>query len=114
MVLPIFFNVLTLLGFMGLLLGWIGLIGGDLFIGLPWLSNIFYLVSLLATKMKLKTRIGLTITAVVFGLFAIGIREIPENEGGNNTDVYVGLGFLIWMASFVYLLVDQVKALKNE
>ena len=111
MFLPIFINAFVL-GFMGLLLGWIGLLGGNLLIGLSWLSNIFYLVSLVGTNFNLKTRIGLSITAILFGLLAIGIREIPENEGGNTMEVYVGLGYLVWMASFVHLYLDQRKEFK--
>ncbi|MCE2612314.1 hypothetical protein LVD13_04960 [Flavobacteriaceae bacterium D16] len=113
MVLPIFINAWSLLGFMGFLLGWIGLISGKLLIGLPWISNILYLVSLLATRIKLKNRIKISSIAIIFGLLAIGIREIPENEGGNTMTVYVGLGWLVWMASFIYLLKDQVKEYKE-
>lgn len=64
--------------------------------------------------MDLKKRIGLSIIAVVFKPVAIGIREIPENEGGGNMDVYVGIRFVIWMPSFIHLLVDQIKELKNK
>ncbi|MCF1192212.1 hypothetical protein LRR18_11505 [Mangrovimonas sp. AS39] len=114
MVFPIFINAWTLLGFMGLLIGWIGLLGGDLLIGLPWSSNLFYLISLFGKKLNLKIRIAFSTIATTFGLVALGIREIPENEGGGNTEVYVGIGFTLWIASYTYLLVDQLKELRNK
>jgi hypothetical protein len=113
MITPIFIGAWTLFGLLGVLLGWMGLLGGDLLIGLPWVSNVLYLISLFVRRLNLKIRIVLSIVAVAFGLLAVGIREIPENEGGGTTEVYVGFGFIIWMASFVYLLVDQIKELKN-
>ena len=111
MVLPIFFNGGLLLGIMGLFLGWVGILGGSLFISLSWISNFMYLFSLLATKLNLKTQIILSGTAIVLGLFAIGIRELPENSGGKNMEVYVGFGYIAWMASFIYLFVEQIKEL---
>ncbi len=104
----------TLLGIFGLLIGWIGLLELNPFIGLPWISNLLYFISLFSKNLKLDFRIGITITAICFGLFAIGIREVPENEGGGTTSVYVGIGFVIWMSSFIYLLTDQIKERKNK
>ena len=94
-------------------MGWIGLFELNPFIGLPWLSNLFYFISLFSSKLKLDFRIGLTISAICFGLFAIGIQEVPENEGGGTTSVAVGFGFIVWLSSFIYLLTDQIKERKT-
>ncbi|MEP2687370.1 hypothetical protein [Maribacter dokdonensis] len=97
---------------MGLFLGWAGILVGNLFISLSWVSNFLYLISFLATKLNLKTQIKLSGAAIILGLFAIGIRELPENAGGKNMEVYVGFGYITWMISFIYLFLDQVKELK--
>jgi hypothetical protein len=61
----------------------------------------------------LKARIRLSITSILFGLCAVGITELPRDEGGGNYDVFVGVGFLFWLMSFVLMLLDQMKEHKN-
>ena len=50
---------------------------------------------------------------MLFGLLAIGVTRIPLDEGGAYEDVYVGFGFLLWMASFILIFVGQIKEYKK-
>lgn len=109
---PIFFGD-WIVGFFGLLLGVIGIFEMEPFLGLPWIANFLYFGNLLFKKGSPKLKIGISITTIIFGLFAIGIREVPVHEGGLNNEVVVGIGFLIWISSFIVLLIGQLKE-KNK
>lgn len=102
-----------MVGFFGLLIGVIGIFELEPFLGLPWIANILYFGNLFFEKGSLKLKIGLSITSIIFGLFVIGIREVPVHEGGLNHDVIVGIGFLLWMSSFIILLIGQIKELND-
>ncbi|WP_146190713.1 hypothetical protein [Polaribacter aquimarinus] len=109
--LPMFIGAWLFLGLFGLLVGWMGLL--EPIIGLPWLANVLYFINLYFKKWRLKIRILISIATIVFGLFAIGIRSVPRDEGGGITEVFVGFGFLIWMMSFVFLLISQIRENQN-
>lgn len=111
LVTPIFFGS-WLVGFFGLIIGVIGLFEMEPFLGLPWIANFLYFGNLFVLKNIPKLQIGISITTIIFGLFAIGIREVPVHEGGLNNEVFVGIGFLIWISSFITLLVGQLKEKK--
>ncbi|PWG06063.1 hypothetical protein DIS07_06425 [Polaribacter aquimarinus] len=111
LMLPMFIGAWLFLGLFGLLVGWMGLL--EPIIGLPWLANVLYFINLYFKKWRLKIRILISIATIVFGLFAIGIRSVPRDEGGGITEVFVGFGFLIWMMSFVFLLISQIRENQN-
>lgn len=111
--LPVFIGSWFYIGLICFLLGWIGLFSFEWTMGLPWLANLLYITNLILGKKKLKARIRLSIISIVFGLFAVGITELPRDEGGGNYDVFVGVGFLFWISSFVLMLLDQMKERKN-
>lgn len=108
LVTPIFFGD-WIVGFFGLLVGVIGIFELEPFLGLPWIANFLYFGNLFFKKGTTKLKIGISITSIIFGLFAIGIREVPVHEGGLNNNVIVGIGFLIWISSFIVLLIGQLK-----
>ena len=99
-------------GLSGLFLGWIGLFELDPFMGLPWLANIFYFINLIFSKLSIKIRLILSLLSITLGLFTIGIEELIVHEGGLTEPVSVGIGFGIWMSSFLILLIGQLKKLK--
>ncbi|GAB1308540.1 hypothetical protein KH5_12230 [Urechidicola sp. KH5] len=110
---PIFFGS-WLVGFFGLIIGVIGIFELELFLGLPWIANFLYFGNLIFRKGNLKLKIGISILTIIFGLFTIGIREVPVHEGGLNNDVIVGIGFLIWLSSFIVLLIGQIKEINKK
>lgn len=109
-----FFGHWTLIGLFGILIGWIGIIEFHPFIGLPWIANILYFVILISKKLNLKIKLILAIFMLVSGLFAIGITEVPRDEGGGSYDVTVGIGFGLWILSFIFLMLEQIKLMKSK
>jgi len=109
---PMFFGTWTL-GIFGLIMGWLGIFAIDPFVIIPWIANFVYFGNLIFKTLNLKTKIGLSITTIIFALFVIGLRELPENEGGRNSDIVVGIGFGLWILSFITLFIGQIKELKN-
>ena len=110
---PTFIGAWLFMGFMCLGLGWIGVLQFDPIIGLPWLANVFYLLIFIFNKKDVVKRIIFSILCICLGLFAIGIRTLPRDEGGGNYEVFVGFGFLFWMLSFVIMLLGQIKEYRN-
>jgi hypothetical protein len=110
---PMFFGVYTI-GIFGLIMGWLGFFTIDPFVAIPWIANFMYFGNLILKKKSIKFKIGLSILTIISGLFVIGFRELPENEGGANSDIIVGIGFLFWISSFIILLIGQIKQLKEK
>lgn len=110
---PVFIGAWFYVGLTCFLLGWIGLFSLEWTMGLPWLANLLFFINLILGKKKLKARIRLSVISIVFGLCAIGVTELPRDEGGGNYDVFVGPGFLLWISSFVLLLISQLKEKKK-
>ncbi|EDP70781.1 hypothetical protein FBALC1_08478 [Flavobacteriales bacterium ALC-1] len=106
--LPIFFGA-GVIGIFGLVLGLIGMFEFDIFIFLPWLANILYFFNLIFEKKINKFKIPISILTIISGLFTFGVSRIPLDEGGAYANVKPGIGFGIWMLSFIILLVGQLK-----
>jgi hypothetical protein len=99
------------IGLVALMMGWMGVLSMDMFFAFPWIANLTYFACLIVDRSKKRIRIALNVLTIVLGLFAIGITEAPKIEG--NEDVFVGVGFIIWLASFIMLLLYNLN-LKNE
>ncbi|GAB1308549.1 hypothetical protein KH5_12320 [Urechidicola sp. KH5] len=109
---PMFFGTWTI-GVFGLIMGWLGIFALEPFVAIPWLANFLYFGNLIFKKLNLKTKVVISILTIIFALFVIGLRELPENEGGRNSGIVVGIGFVIWISSFIVLLIGQLKE-KNK
>jgi GrpB-like predicted nucleotidyltransferase (UPF0157 family) len=109
LVTPVFFGS-NLLGIVALFYGWVGVVSLDLEIGIPWLANVLFIINHLFNKdnLYIKSQIGISLITISFGLYAIGIHDIPRDEGGGADHVTVGIGFIFWILSFVILLLVQV------
>ena len=112
LVLPCFVGAPGFFGLLALLLGWIGIFESNVFLGLPWLANFFYLFVLVFYKTKWIYKLMLSILGIVFGLFAFGINKIPADESGTYYTVSVGIGFFFWMSSFVLVIIYLLKIKK--
>jgi len=108
---PMFLGTWTI-GVFGLIMGWLGIFALEPYIAFPWIANLFYFGNLIFYKLNLKTKIRISILTIICALFIIGLRELPENGGGRNSNIVVGIGFIIWISSFVVLLIGQVKEKK--
>ena len=105
---PMFFGTWTI-GVFGLTMGWLGVLAGEPFVAIPWVANCLYFGNLIIDKLNLKTKIGISFLTIICGLFVIGLRDIPEDEGGGTSELTVGIGFLILILSFIILLIGQFK-----
>ncbi|MDB9782508.1 hypothetical protein OAE03_01890 [Winogradskyella sp.] len=112
LILPIFFGA-GVIGIFGLILGLIGVFEFDIFIFLPWLANNLYFFNLIFEKKIKKFKITISVLTIVFGLFTFGITRIPLDEGGAYANVKPGIGFGIWMLSFIILFIGQLKNKKR-
>ncbi len=102
-------------GISALFLGWVGLlVEFDPNIGLPWIANIFYFFNLIARKISIGIKITFSLLTISLGLFAIGIEEVLVHEGGLKDPVEPGIGLLLWIASFVLLLIYQLLRLREK
>jgi hypothetical protein len=95
-------------GLSGLMLGWMGLLQFDPYQGLPWIANIFYFFNLFVPNVRNRNKILISLATISLGLFTIGITEILIDEGGQKASVTVGVGFYLWIMSFMVLLVGQM------
>ena len=108
LVLPIFFGA-EVIGIFGLVLGLIGMFEFDIYIFLPWLANILYFFNLIFENKIRNIKILISVLTIIFGFFTFGISRIPLDEGGAYANVKPGIGFAIWILSFITLLVGQLK-----
>ncbi|MEC8831981.1 MAG: hypothetical protein VX772_06455, partial [Bacteroidota bacterium] len=111
LVLPIFFGA-EIIGVFSLILGLIGMLDFDIYIFLPWLANILYFLNIVFEKKINRLKIPISILTIVFGLFTFGISRIPLDEGGAYANVKPGVGFGVWMLSFIVLFIGQLKKFK--
>ena len=86
--LPVFWSS-NEFGLYALFVGWMGLLAGELNIGMAWLANPLYVLGLLFFQKRPKLQLAILVLALSCGLFAIGIKEIPIDEGGNHQKVSV-------------------------
>lgn len=113
LVLPPFRGTDGLLGIQALQLGWIGVLPIT-YIGLAWLANPLYFLTLILYKVKTKFRVSLATLTLIFSLFTFLIEEIPVDEGGRSDFVSVGIGFFVWFLSFVVLFIHTYLQLKPK
>ncbi|WP_242132055.1 hypothetical protein [Aestuariivivens marinum] len=109
---PMFFGTWTI-GVFGLIMGWLGIFALEPFVAIPWFANFLYFGNLIFNKLNLKTKIGMSVLTIIFAILIVGLLSLPDNAGGNNREVTVGIGFLIWISSFIVLLIGQLKE-KNK
>jgi ABC-type Na+ efflux pump permease subunit len=102
-----------LIGISAIFTGWIGIFGMSLLFGIPWFANVLFVAALMFRNKFLTVRIFLSFLSVSFALVTLGITEIPIDEGGATANVSVGVGFFIWLSSFIVLLIGQIKEIKK-
>ncbi|MCO6484684.1 MAG: hypothetical protein J5I41_02795 [Saprospiraceae bacterium] len=93
-------------GYHVLLFGVVGLVDFNLFFGLPWLANLFFLWSFIQRTGLIRTlvlAVGLLLATPAFL-----IREVPAEGSGALLPVAGDWGLWLWYASFVLLLVDAL------
>lgn len=92
-----------------LAIGWMSILL-DVFMFLAWCANVFYGISLTRALMDKNDSLTLILSASAFLLsfFALTVKKLPKNEGGDMVDVKVGIGFYFWVASFLVLVIYEL------
>ena len=87
------------------ILGGYGLFG--ICIGMfAWYANILFFISLLFVKRKqFKKAFILSVSAFLLGLQAFMLNKWSGFEGGQYQLQYLGIGYYVWLASFVLLAI---------
>ncbi len=96
------------IGFQAFYMGLSTLMDFEIFFFLSWLANFTYLSVLLLRNRNVTLRIIVALFTVILSLFSLIFFKFPFQEGGR-FDFYFGPGYLLWILSFVLLLVSQVK-----
>ena len=104
-------------GFIGLqamIMPLFGLVEGelDMMFLIPWSANFTFLAMILLRNKNISLRILISVFTVVFSLFSIPYFKLPFQEVGL-FDAYVGPGYFLWMLSFVFMLISQIKEYKK-
>lgn len=103
--LPVFHGS-DLKGYHVVLFGAIGLIHFNVFLGLPWLANLGFL---LAFRMRGGLRRTVVVlTSLVMASFVWGIDELPQDLVENLKGVTADWGLRIWYLAFVILTIDAL------
>ncbi len=98
-------------GYMILAFGYIGIF---LFV-FAWFANIFGFVAFIfALTKQYKVALFLAVVAVLVALDAYGFHSIPGDDGSEPVS-YLGIGFYIWIVSFLILAVYSfIKVYRQE
>jgi hypothetical protein len=88
------------------LLGWMSLLGGAFIPFIIWLANPLYFLSIFLIIQKkyfgFITALGSTCLAIMFSQ----LNTVMTSESGNNSIIAgLGLGFKLWLSSFVVLAI---------
>jgi len=91
-----------------------GVFGDDHYHLLAWVANMLYFLNLLIGRKRVLLGLTISLVTITLGLFATGIDEVLVHEGGLTKPVAVGIGFYLWMLSFIILLTGQLLNSKKR
>lgn len=94
-------------GIFALLFGGFSILMGNLFASGAWTANILFFIALIR-KSKLNTKLTLSGMAVLLGILAVFVTDIPMNMGTSTSPVIVGIGFYFWIGSLTFLFVKNL------
>ena len=109
-------------GWFALLLGWLDLLAIDQvgFGVLSWFANLFLPVAWLGLALGKfrRVRIGgliLVIVGLGFALCSLFLKQILISTGGDPTPIIsMGIGFYVWLASFVVCIVGYIFTITTD
>lgn len=95
------------IGIFALIFGGFSIFVGNLLAFGAWTANILFLTALLR-KSKIKIRLYLSGIAVLLGLLAIFVNDLPMHMGSSTSTVTLGTGFYCWIGSLALLFVKNL------
>lgn len=102
--LPVYGLNWEFLGYKAVGAGWAAIPASEPFIAIPWLANFLFLANIFLPSKWFNIRSTLAVLAIVMSLF-VYIEYKP--------DLLPGLGFFVWLSSFLLMLGFQVQCYKN-
>ncbi|MFC4268078.1 hypothetical protein [Polaribacter marinivivus] len=111
--LPVFLGA-EVYGIFALISGFLGFIEPNIYIVLPWFSNALFLFNFTFESKIGNFKFLLSFLTITCSLFTFGIETIPLDEGGAYTNVKPNFGFYIWIISYLFLLLSQVRNYKKK
>ena len=94
-------------GIFALIFGGFSILIGNLFAFGAWTANILFFIALIR-KSKLNTKLNLSGIAVLLGLLAIFVTDLPMHMGSSTSTVKIGIGFYFWIGSLTLLFVKNL------
>jgi hypothetical protein len=102
--LPVYGMNWEFLGYKAAYMGWLAFPASEYYLGIPWLANILFIISVVMWSKYLKLQLSLAILTIVLSLFVyVNYKQ----------DLIPGLGFFVWFSSFVLMLIHKIRAYKR-
>lgn len=104
--LPAFYGSSNL-GVHALILGILGLAEGEYWMGVVWMANPLFFISIFISPRKRTMRYILSIIALLLAVCVIFITRVPEGSTTNFVSVIPGFGAMLWIAAMVLNVLYQ-------
>jgi len=98
--LPVYGLNWEFLGYKAVYMGAASIPASEVFIAIAWLANFPFLATVFLPSKFVKLRLALVIFAIVMSLFVYIDYKV---------DLLPGLGFFVWLASFILMLIHQIQ-----
>ena len=97
-----------------LALGWMSFLGGGFVPFIIWLANPIYVISIFLINKSIKFGIITSLVPILLALIFANLNSILTSESGSKSKITeLGLGFYLWISSFVILFVSSIVSLKS-
>ncbi|MFC4687534.1 hypothetical protein ACFO4P_11375 [Epilithonimonas pallida] len=96
-----------------LALGWMSFLGGGFVPFIIWLANPIYIISIFLISKSFKFGIITSLWSIFLAIIFANLNSILTSESGSDSKItYLGLGYYLWISSFVILFISSVINLK--
>lgn len=96
-----------------LALGWMSFLGGRFVPFIIWLANPIYIISIFLISKSFKFGIITSLWSIFLAIIFANLNSILTSESGSDSKItYLGLGYYLWISSFVILFISSVINLK--
>jgi len=95
-------------------LGWMSFLGGGFIPFIIWLANPIFLISIFLINKSLKAGILMSLISILLAIIFANLNSILISESGSTSKITeLGLGFYLWLSSFVILFISSLFNLKH-
>ncbi len=94
-------------GIFALIFGGFSILILNLFAFGAWSANILFFIALIR-KSKLNTKLTLSGIAVLLGILAVFVTDLPMHMGSSTSPVKIGIGFYFWIGSLTLLFIKNL------